>query len=419
MIRRIAVLASLFASAALACQIVAGIERVEKVDPTPEAGPPEVEPPPPDPCDHVFAPRAPESDDPGEDLPDFILAVRTFSLYQSDGGPSPGFDLDGVCTCDERPGSVEGGASSCVRPGKACDLDGGVDNNGAQLIASLAALPGVDDSVNVTNRIKNGRQTLLLVISRYNGKANDKEVKLGLVPSDGIRDDAGVRCPGSVQDPVGGHWSPTWCGTDPWSIVTDTVVVEPQATLGFQPIATGTGYVADYKVIVRVEFGTTTVPFGAGGLEMGSPEAVIDLVPLDENLQPRDKSRPPTPLERRLWRVPKGVLAGRLPAPSLLAAAGTIPTPGTMGRDHLCTSFLFSELKKTICDGLDIARTRSFDFAPNRACDALSMAVGFTADPAVWSRQFYREPDPGNECTPGSDGRPVDAGGNVVYRCGE
>lgn len=419
--RHAAALAFVLGGGLLACQIIAGIDEVEKV-PRPvdagedaDTGAPFV----PDPCDHVRPPRDPANEDPGDELPDFVLALRTLSLVPSGDAGLPGFDLDGVCTCDERPGSIEAGASSCVRPGKACDADGGLDNNGARLIEQLAFVPDVNESINITSRINAGRQTLLVVISKYNGKANDKEVKLGLVPSDGIRQsDPSLRCKGSVKDPIGDHYSSAWCGQDPWSIVPGTVVPANGTPLGFTPTAVGTGYVADYKLVVRLETGTTGLPFGPSRLELGSPETVMALVPLDENLQPRDKSRAPTIAEKRLWRIESGVLAGRLPARDLLAAAGTIPTPGSGGSEHLCRSGLFTELKEIVCEDLDIARTRSFDFVANRACDALSMAVSFTADPAVWiPGDYYQEPAAPNECAPGPEDRPVDAGVDVVYRC--
>jgi hypothetical protein len=219
-----------------------------------------------------------------------------------------------------------------------------------------------------------------------------------------------------VEDPQFGHFFPTWCGRDPWSIVPGSVVIAAGAPLGFTPTATGTGYVADYKLVVRLETGTTSIPFGGAALAMGSPEGVMTLVPLGEDLQPRDPARPPTDAEKRLWRIKEGTLTGRLPARDLLAAAGSIPTPG-MTEEHLCTSPIFTVLKSTVCDGRDIAKARNFDFVPNRACDALSMAVGFTADPAIWSQQLYREDEPGNECTAGNDDRPVDAGVDVIYQC--
>lgn len=419
MIRKLAVCSFVLGAFGIACQLVAGIERVDKVDrPEPEAAPPPPPPPDaaPDPCAHLRPPTEPATEDTGDDLPDFVLAVHTLSLIPENGEPFPGFDLDGVCTCDTREGAFEGGASSCVLPGKACDLDGGLDNVGAQLIKSLAFAGDVNDAANITPRIKSGRQTLLLVISKYNGKANDKEVRLGLVPSDGIREtDAAKRCPGSTEDPLGGHYSSEWCGSDPWSIVTDTALVASGTTLGFAPTVTGTGYVADHTLVVKLVSGTASLPFSGTHLDLGSPIGVMKLVPLDESLMPRDPSRPPTDAEKRLWRVEKGTLAGRLPARDLLAAAGSIVTPG--GGGHLCRSALFGQLKNTICDDLDIARATNFDFAPNRGCDALSMGVSFTADPAKWSGEFYKEPEPVTECSAGPDDRPVDAAVDVVYRC--
>jgi hypothetical protein len=419
-LRTLALVAFALGALVLACQVVAGIERVEKVDPPPvEAGPDTTPPPiPPDPCEHVVLPQEPAMDDPGEDLPDFFLALRTLDLLPEGGAPLPGFDLDGVCTCDTREGALKEGGSSCTLPGKACDLDGGVDNVAAQLIKSLAFTNDVNEAANITPRIQEGRQTILAVISKWNGKANDKEVQFGLVPSDGIREtDPIKRCPGSDETPGGGHYLAKWCGDDPWSIVEGTAI--PAGTpLGFAPSVTGNGFVRDYKLVVRLQTGTFRLPFGQASLEIGSPQAIMDLVPLDENMQERDPSVPPTNAQKRFWRIKNGVIAGRLPARDLLAGAGTIPLGDSGSTQHLCKlDFVFNEVKKTVCTSLDIARTAQFDFDPGRQCDALSIAVGFTADPARWSGTFYREPETGNECNPGPDDRPVDAGNDVLYRC--
>ena len=101
--RRLAAFAFALASAGLACQIVAGIERVEKVPPAPDSTPAEdVTPPATDPCAHAAPPGAPaKTGAPGEDdeRPPFIVAVRTLNLIPEAGAPIPGYDLDNVCTC--------------------------------------------------------------------------------------------------------------------------------------------------------------------------------------------------------------------------------------------------------------------------------------------------------------------------------
>src|SRR5262245_42716474 len=71
----------------------------------------------PDPCLHVFTPDPPKTEDDAgpnsTDLPPFWMAVRTSSMGVDPDGGVPGFDLDGVCTCDGDPGSAFDAGPSC------------------------------------------------------------------------------------------------------------------------------------------------------------------------------------------------------------------------------------------------------------------------------------------------------------------
>lgn len=415
--RRFAIATLSLGALVAACQLVAGIERVDKIGGGPggpdadggagEAG----EGGAPDPCAHVFPPSPPDvDDDPTGNVGTFYLAIREFKLdvAQSDGG-LPGYDLDGVCTCDRRSTTAYEGKSSCnPRAGAAptCDDPGGVDNQSAKLLAPFSSVVPIDDAADVNTSINEGRRGILLQVNAYNGRANDKEVTVGIILSAGIHDATGCGNQGVPTAP----FPPGWCGRDMWT-------VDPTSVIGNPPdyVATrlATGYVKDYRLVVETR-AAALLYFGSTTLEMGSPLATGKLVPLDVNLKPRDPAKPPTPQERGLFRLEEGVFAGRIAARDLLAAVGTAKAPRSSGR--LCNNVLFQTLKDGICQSLDIAKTKSFDHDPGATCDAISTAAAFRADPAgVGAKR--QEPEVPNECSPGPD-KPLDAGsGAVTYLC--
>ncbi|AKU99074.1 hypothetical protein AKJ09_05738 [Labilithrix luteola] len=326
MVRRQSIAIASFASASVlaACQFVAGIERIDKggvetpfVDggdsnevsvPVPATGP----------CDHASLPAPPvRDDDPARELPTIVMAMNHFSL--SGGSASRlGIDLDQVCTCDTHPTTAHGGEPSCVRKGAPiCDDDGGVDNYFATAVASFSSAFNLDDFAGVNSSIQLGHQNALIVLRKYNGLANDRDVEVGIVETNGIRSS---NCPDSIPTIGSDYYSPGWCGDDQWSVFPNTTVD------GF-PISYAAGYVNDYQLVVSLDRGIA-IPFGDVGMTMGSPVSLGTLVPLGEDLQPRDPTRSPaTDKEARFYRLDDGLIAGRVAATDLLAAAGSATLP--------------------------------------------------------------------------------------------
>lgn len=404
--RRLAALAAVLVTAVVACQFVVGIERTDKVAAvaadaadegvvTADAGPP-------DPCPHTGPIKAPSVDDaPTVELPTFVLAVDAVQL----SGTAGGFDLDGVCTCDSRPGSSRGGVASCEAK-KNCDDNQGIDNQSSELFANLSPTGNIDDVAGVNPDIQRGRRTILLFLRKYNGRANDREVEVGLAVSDGVRE---IGCPTSTKDQVSGYVTPGWCGNDKWTVLPGLV------KNGF-PVSYNAGYVNDYRMVVQLDR-AATVPFGDLGLEFGSPVSVGKIVPLGVDLKPRDASRPPAAGEERLFAIEGGILAGRMTSAGLLAAAGTLELAGPDGgRQPLCQNGLFLAIKTRICESVDIARSRSFDFQPGYTCDAISSAMGYSARPALLGPEFQSTVTQ-NGCSPVGD-KPRDPSPYVTtYAC--
>lgn len=427
--RRVAVLAFGLATALLACQIVAGIERVEKVPPpVADVVAPDAEPDAPvDPCEHKSPPSRPaKSATPGEDdeLPPFLLAFRTLSVVPPKGAPAPGYDQDGVCTCETRsPTAFDGGPSCVVGPKtKACDEDGGVDNQIARLLDDYRDLIQLDEAVNVNDEIGQGARTLLFQISKYNGLPNDPSITVGIFGSEGMLQQSPPHagCDASIMTPFGDRpdgsvWTPTWCGDDTWSIVKETALGENRPPL---PVRTGSGWVKDGVLVVEVS-DSVQVPFLTTVITLATARVVAKLTPLGEDLKPRDPNTPPrTEKEKRLFSMDDGVFAGRISARDLLAVAGTFDDPlDKQSGKHMCTNTVFfGQIKDRFCEYLDIASSTQRDQNLAYACDAISGGFGFTAFPALDGTYEPRLPND-NECTAGPDDRPVDAGVDVIYAC--
>lgn len=312
--------------------------------------------------------RAGLDDAPSEELPRFVMAVDQAVV---DPDKAPGFDLDGVCTCEN------GAAGSCVSQAKAsrdalfCDLDGGIDNTAGKVAKGASVLS--NNSIDaVTNRlISSGRRTLLFELGRYNGRANDNDVALGALVAEGI---VAPTCPGSTLDTSTNTYSPGRCGKDEW-------VVSPASIFGNTPIVVGTGFVRDYQLVVEL---TTPlmVPFTLES-SFRVEESIVTgrIVPLGEDLTPRDATRPPTTGERSLYRIEQGLIAGRVATSETLKTLGSFRQGGV----PLCATAAFDAIRERICSNADLALSPDggSGAAGGSPCDALSMGVGFVAVPAV------------------------------------
>jgi hypothetical protein len=314
-----------------------------------------------DPCVHAAPPPLPDTEDEGEDVPPFWLALRSFDLASANGG-LPGFDLDGVCTCDGLPNTAFDASPSCVPRSSArthCDLEGGVDNAFGEAFAPYAA---IFDSQRAGQLIADGRATVLIYIAGYNGKANDRSVKVGFARTDGIYTD---QCdPNLVVDDAGpglgasskyaGIYTPSWRGCDPWH-------GEPsQLSNEGIPKSMGSGYVNDYRLVVR---SLDDIPFFMGNVEATVHEPIVD-AKLEKTSSPQR------------FRIRNGTIAGRV----MLGDIGRIVFVGQVGGGALCEQpAAFRSIMDTLCPNIDSAESASLDHQ-GRPCTSMSFAFRFDAD---------------------------------------
>jgi hypothetical protein len=365
---------------ALACQVVAGIERVEKVRATdggggsdaPTADVVQI----PDPCIHAVAPPLPDTDDGRDSVPPFYLALKSVNI--DPGAGVLGFDLDGVCTCDKRPNTAFDGGPSCASKQPACDGDGGVDNAGPALFRTLTfGVVDINQVVGINKSINEGKNTLLIYISDYNGKPNDRDVKAGAMRSHGIKDGSG--CETQLQ---GGKAPPGWCGKDLWTYRDDQVLpLGPNQEK--VPIGGTTGWVNDGNIVfatngeVRFFFGNTTVRF-SGSITSGK------------------LTRP-----NGRWRL-EGTLSGRMSVTDVLRGLGSVNDPENNAQ-RFCQSSKFKTIvTDPTCKGADISFSKNFDFQPGQNCDAISNAVSFVAEEAQVGAELTEKDEVDTVCDPTS-----------------
>lgn len=310
-------------------------------DATPDAGA----------CALFHVPPPPASDDPS-DAGDqsFVVAVHTIDFgVEADGGPPPllGLDLDGVDTC------CQGGPESCkpaVAGSTHCDDPGGRDNQEGRLLGTVETVaPGSFDQNVIDQRFASGVESLLLQVSHYNGQPNDTQVTVAMFASHGL-----------VPGPDGGAATAQWNGTDTWTVDPRFVVGGADAGALVPTHFDTQAYVADGVLVGKMEL---PLPFPANGVDIDLTSAIAMA-----RIEPALGS----------FRLAEGMLAGRWTAPSVLTWVQTIRTKF----GYVCKgTSLYSNVKQTICASLDVVGDPTQD-RTGATCDALSLAVGFTADPA-------------------------------------
>ncbi len=303
----------------------------------------------PNPCPDLEPPAAPAADDPSSNPnQSFVVAVHTIDFGLDDAGASGlvGYDLDKVYTC------CEAGPESChaaVTGATHCDEPSGRDNSGGQLINSLALVdPNQFSTTTITQRLQDGTYSILLQVQDYNGQPNDTQVTAALYGSVGVESDAGA----------------LWNGTDQW-LIDDSFVVAPDASTLVPVDFDTTAYVSGGTLVIHVTFpislGNTNSDTFTINLTAGVITGVL------------------APAGNGTFSITQGNIAGRWNISQLLSSLQTVAVTGL---GPLCPgTSTYSFVKQEICKYADIMTDPLKDLT-GTTCDALSLGIGFTADPA-------------------------------------
>lgn len=385
--RKITALAIVTGAALLAaCQVIAGIERVHKVDedslPEEEGGTSGKPSGSPDPCQHAAPPPSPEAGADPTEIPPFFLATAKLSLINPADNGIGGYDLDGACTCDTRKGTAFDGGSSCTPHSGSVKCDpvdsGGVDNQGASLFNTFYTLSGrnLDDAYNA-NVASGIGANILLYISGWNGQPDDLDVSVGIFVSEKVAPN------GAPDQDTTGNFG-TW--TYPTSV-----------TPSGGPSGQGTGYVAKGVLVVR-NAGIVKVLFGGAGLTFNDAVIIGDI------------SRDPTTKKGKFV----GVVGGRIRDDELLSAAGQVGIGN--GMQACQDDGIFTAVKLSICSSLDIGHSVQADFK-GAECDAVSSAVAITSlEASIDPSGVPVDPKPPNQDGPCTQNT-VNKANPTKYKC--
>ena len=301
-------------------------------------------------CTGAQPPPPPSQDSLPSSVPTFWVAIRTVSYVTSaDAGPPLGFNLDGVCTCEDA------GPPSCSSGSvKHCDGPDGRDVAGNALLEVLNSFAsGGGVSVNLNSQIASGQDTILIGIANYNGGLDDTEVALTSYIASGLR------------GADGGYMPPQWDGNDAWD-------VDPASTGGstmvdggyvYTPVFVSTqAYVSNGVLVARV-------PKAAFGLGVGTVEATT--VVLMGTLKRAPGS----------YGLVAGQVAGRVTSHSILSLVAVLQDPFNSAMDICGTDPTYVTVRQAVCGALDIAADSLKDNT-GAPCDAISLGFGFEAFPA-------------------------------------
>jgi len=299
-----------------------------------------------DPCNHAEPPPRPSADDPSASDIELVNAVSGVDF--GDGGSDYGFDLDHTCTCP--------GPESCVpmQGGSGhCDDSRGRDNAGGALIAEFTALEPDFSTAKVNVDIQSGLSTMMLRVRQYSGMPNDTQVALAVFAATGTEPltDAGL-------NPV-----PKNDGTDTW-------MIDPTFVSGTPPPYVAIDEDTAAYVSNGVLVGSVSFPFRIGGsfgpnfLQLSDAYLVATLTKTSTG-----------------WSM-SGTVAGRWDTRNLLTGMQGVHDPLSPGSFLCGTDQTYQGFKQAICAAADISSnaTRDNTGAP---CDALSLAVAFTSEPAL------------------------------------
>lgn len=312
---------------------------------------------PVDPCEHVAPPPRPRGKDAqSPSQPKLTFALSHLALVAGNRD-SLGFDLDGVCTCDTRPGAARGGASSCVprKPEQVlCDGPGGRDNGAAALFSRIVSNKP-DSSVDVGFDIsaREGVESLLIELDEYDGTDADPEVFVALIDTPGLDPpsacDAGVpRGDGGVNG--SGEPRPAWDGCDAWQLGQNSLLGDNPRTF------TRNAWVSGGTLVAR--FGTLPIRIGA-----------VEVVLFDAVLQAELRRNETT----RLPRLANGVISGRVQGGDLVRAFGE----QKIGEKPFCQDTVtYTLFRSAACDTLDLSGSED----ARAPCDSMSFSVELEAE---------------------------------------
>lgn len=306
-------------------------------------------------CAHATVPDRPTKDDPAvADGGELTFVVNQFAFEpRLDAGALRGYDLDRSCTCPDTP--------SCKSPKSQCDDEAGRDNVGGIQLDTFAKLDESFSPVKLNTRLQMGLYGLLFRVIGWNGSPNDTSVQFAVYVSKGTPTlDGGARV------------TPKFDGTDVFTVAKASLlggVAPPYIPL---PDSVDTNaYVSNGTVVasasnVRLELSTNDAALNYLEMNLTGVQITAKIAMVGGKVQLTD-----------------GIIAGRWPTRRFLTALAPQSDPIVTGGFLCGDSSTYASVKGFVCNNVDITSAVQNDNT-NATCDALSVALGWTAVPVIF-----------------------------------
>jgi hypothetical protein len=223
----------------------------------------------------------PAASDVGADLPPIYLALSRLRLGTAKDDPALtpddnawqdiGFDFDKQCTnsatceVDQMQVTDRSCANTNLTPfdGNQCR-----DNEIGKLLKVAAMSPTVGPFYGMTEQdwnceIHRGGFSLIFKISGYNGKNNDRDVRLDMYTSTGLQKLPAWTCRATIDAPLSTDWfnRPDWLSTDAWKVAQRSIdLAAPDPT---DPTELKNSVASDVAAFVRGGYLYAELPDGA------------------------------------------------------------------------------------------------------------------------------------------------------------
>jgi hypothetical protein len=358
-------------------------------------------------CQSAGVPAAadrPMTEDPGASLAPFYLVISRLRLgtANDDATLSPnmnawrdiGFDLDKRCTASSTcQDSLQEPIYevACQHPSAQRPYDGNQcrDNELSKLFKLASSSPSIGVWFGMTEADWNcefhrGGFGNMFKISDYNGKKNDRAVRVDLYSTLGLQQLPTWTCRNRIQDALDPNWSSriSWRADEHWKIDSTSISIsapDSGTELPDAKVYDATAFVRNGYLFAKLP---DNAPFGFNGTYTKIPGFGVHLyrgVLVGELVKEPDGT----------WSIYNGTIAGVVRPDQLLE---TFEAMGFC--KNLCTTY--DQVKDYLNTYRD-ALTNTTDILPNTPCDGLSFGEGFKARQATASKQdIETPPDPTN-----------------------
>lgn len=325
-----------------------------------------------------------------------LTVARSMSVVMDAG---VGYNLDGLCTCDK---SVSASGPACQSAGDKCDQVGGVDNALREALVAYEGAFDINRVLGVDGRITAGIGSVAMHLTGYNGLENDSQVGFGMARTlryagqyNGYGCDGGAPLP---FDPDGGgaDAGPQFNGCDGWMVAiggaTDDSTERGRRSL-LEFVAAG--YVSQGRVVLASD-NEMALRLGRTKLNITNPRITAKIELLNDANAPVPYGDP----SATRYRLTDGMIVGRVVPANVLRLAAVLHVRGPEG-PRLCDpdpqlNFIYEGIRSKVCTARDVRKVRPLDGTdPAAACEALTVALRFTADPG-----FIGTADNGNSFDP-------------------